>query len=319
MYNDITRDNKYINELKQFILENYNIKATSITKAKRGYYGETWKLESDQNTYFLKLDYLPRHQEIFKNSLAVIDYFTSCGVDFIGKVIKTCDHQLYSTFNNAILGVFSWIDGYNHETDETKASEYQLLCQIYPLSKAGFNIPTVQFSDNSAKKFYENWENLKLSSNNTANQKVLELLELNKDKLDYCASRLLKVANICAKDTSHFYITHGDAGGNYFIGNDKIYILDWDEVMYAPLERDAWVMCCRDWARDLFNDTLQKNHIDYALNYHRLAFYCYHMYFHYLNEFLADHQFFDMSKRIEQYFKDGWINERIEFANTIEL
>ena len=67
------------------------------------------------------------------------------------------------------------------------------------------------------------------------------------------------------QDSSHVYLTHGDAGGNFFVCGNRNYIFDWDEVMYAPLERDAWVMGCYDWARKLFNDTLRANGIPYQL------------------------------------------------------
>lgn len=108
-----------------------------------------------------------------------------------------------------------------------------------------------------------------------------------------------------------------DAGGNFFVGNGRNYILDWDEVMYAPLERDAWVMGCYDWARRLFNDTLQANGIDDRLCPERLAFYCYHMFFFYLGEFLQVHPMQDKRQRIRVYFEDGWILSRIRFADTI--
>lgn len=108
-----------------------------------------------------------------------------------------------------------------------------------------------------------------------------------------------------------------DAGGNFFVGNGQNYILDWDEVMYAPLERDAWVMGCYDWARRLFNDTLQANGIDDRLCPERLAFYCHHMFFFYLGEFLQVHPMQDKSQRIREYFEDGWILSRIRFADTI--
>lgn len=87
--------------------------------------------------------------------------------------------------------------------------------------------------------------------------------------------------------------------------------------MYAPLERDAWVMGCYDWARRLFNDTLQANGIDDRLCPERLAFYCYHMFFFYLGEFLQVHPMQDKSQRIREYFEDGWILSRIRFADTI--
>jgi hypothetical protein len=86
--------------------------------------------------------------------------------------------------------------------------------------------------------------------------------------------------------------------------------------MYAPLERDAWVMGCRDWARNLFNDILRQNNIQYELRPERLAFYCYHMFFLYLGEFFEDFIVHGQGKSLEEYF-DGYIMERIKYADTI--
>ena len=47
--------------------------SVEITPAKRGYYGETWKVKGNAGCYFLKMDYLSYHQKKFQNSLAVID------------------------------------------------------------------------------------------------------------------------------------------------------------------------------------------------------------------------------------------------------
>ena len=80
----------------------------------------------------------------------------------------------------------------------------------------------------------------------------------------------------------------------------------------------AWVMCCKDWARDLFNTTLKKHSIPYTLRPQRLAFYCYHMFFLYLGEFLEDYQAYDNSESIIEYLSGSWIDERTQFADSIE-
>jgi hypothetical protein len=317
MYNNIHRDSEYLNCLKDFIHKKYCINAIAIKPAKRGYYGETWQLETVNNLYFIKLDYFPRHQKLFQNSLSVVEYLCNNGIDFINKIVKTCNGELYSIFNSAVLGVFEWIDGENIETDNTKIPEYQMLCKIYPLTKQGLDIPNVEFSDDMAIRFYEKWEKLKDAPSNEANDAVHSIFEQHSEKLSHCALRLSHFASLSQKNKADFYITHGDAGGNFFVGNGRHYFVDWDEVMYATLERDAWVMCCRDWARKLFNNTLRENNIQYTLRPERLAFYCYHMFFHYLGEFLEDFTLHSKSKRIEDYFDDGWIEERIQFADKI--
>jgi Ser/Thr protein kinase RdoA (MazF antagonist) len=317
LYNTIPRDNVYIDRLKEFIQNEYLLEPLYITPAIRGYYGETWRLGTTDDSYFLKLDYFPRHKEKYKNSLPVVDYLCENGIDFISKVIKTAQGELCSTFDSAILAVFEWLDGENIETDDTKTPEYQMLNKIYPLTRQGFDIPAIAFSSDMADRFYEQWNALKAVPSSEANAAVLGLLEQHNEMLSRCVSRLSHFASQCKNDVSHFYITHGDAGGNFFVSNGRNYIVDWDEVMYAPPERDAWVMCCRDWARKLFNDTLEQNGIQYELRPERLGFYCYHMFFLYLGEFLEDFIIHGDRKGIDEYFA-GFIVERIRYADTIQ-
>ncbi|MCL2286431.1 MAG: aminoglycoside phosphotransferase family protein [Firmicutes bacterium] len=325
--NYIQRDSEYMNRLKDVICEQYHIDVIDITPAKRGYYGETWKLETPDNFYFAKLDYFKRHQKIFRNSLPVVDYLCENGIGFINNVIKTRDGKLNIFFDapestpvlssSAVLGVFEWIDGENIETDETKTPEYQMLCEIYKLTKSGFEIPVFEFSDKAAVDFYDKCKRLNAMPQSKPGNHVLSLFEQLKSELSHCSSRLAYLSSVCRRDKSHFYITHGDAGGNFIVGNGRNYIVDWDEVMYAPIERDAWVMCCHSWAVKLFNNTLKQAGIDCILRPERLAFYCYHMFFYYLCEFMNDFLSHGEGREIEGYLFQSWIWDRIKFADTI--
>ena len=317
MHNEIFRDTEYLHRLKNTICEQYGVEVAEIRPANRGYYGETWKVRGDSGCYFLKMDYLPFHQKKFQQSLSVIDYLCESGIDFVSKIIKTQENQLYCNFDTAVVGLFKWIEGKNVETDQTKKAEYQMLCKVYLLTKPGLEIPTASFSDDAATCFYQQWAMLKSAPKTVANRTVLDIFARFKDEIFYCASRLSHFAEICRKDERAFYLTHGDAGGNFFVANGQNYILDWDEAMYAPIERDAWMMGCYDWARALFNDTLKQHKIPYQLRPERLAFYCYHMYFFYLGEFLTVHPISDNSQKITDYLENGWIKSRIKFADTI--
>ena len=311
------RDDHYLCRLRAFFCDKYGVLASSISPAKRGYYGETWRLDSPDGRFFLKLDYSPFHQNKYRNSLEVVQYLCDSGIDFISKPIKTKTGELYSRFDSAILGVFAWIEGENIETDETKIPEYQMLGQIYPLTKPGFDIPSLAFSDDRAKTFFSKWERLKADPKNADDLAVLSLLERHRETLERYAVRLTHFSARCKEDIPLFYLTHGDAGGNLLYGNGKYSIVDWDEVMYAPLERDAWVMCCREWALKAFEEALKRNGIDYRLKPERLAFYCYHMYFLYLGEFLDDVTLYGKRQEIEGFF-DGWILDRMKYADSIQ-
>ena len=111
---------QYLADLTCHLEERYRIRPVSITPAKRGYYGETWKVQGEEGCYFVKLDFLPRHREIFRNSLSAVDYFCWRGIYFAGQVVKTVRGELSSEFRSAVMGVFRWVEGENLETDDTK-------------------------------------------------------------------------------------------------------------------------------------------------------------------------------------------------------
>lgn len=314
--NEHTLNIIYTKKLAEFVQQEYGLAADSILPAKRGYYGETWKMDAAGRRYFLKLDYSPQHQIRYRNSLEVVDYLCASGIDFVGTIVKTKAGGLYSEFGSAILAVFDWIDGENMETDETKILEYGMLCKVYAVSKPGFDIPRAVFSADMVAEFFSLWERLKTQAENEEGQKVCALLEQKGELLEHYAARLKLFAKRCEAEQSNFYFTHGDAGGNLLVGKQAYYIPDWDEVMYAPPERDAWVMCCRPWAVKLFHQTLRENKVDYELQQHRLAFYCYHMFFFYLVELLKGFTKEGLLQEMGSYL-DGWIVERMKYAETI--
>lgn len=119
-------------------------------------------------------------------------------------------------------------------------------------------------------------------------------------------------SEICRSDTSGFFITHGDAGGNFLVGESN-YIIDWDTAKLAPPERDAWFCVHRDWAMAGFRDALKLHGIDYELRNERFAYYCYWFFFYYLNAFL------DAGLEVEpiEEYINGWMADNVKWADGI--
>ncbi len=305
MQNNTMRDESYKKQLANFIFEKYGLTIKSITPTKRGFYGETWQLNTINQRYYAKLLYYKEYQDVYKSSFNVIEYLNNQGIDYIPTIIKTKDNTLYCEYDNAVLGIFNWIDGENIETDETKPFEYELLANIYTLPTNHLTIRKEDFSTKSATTFFEQWELSK-------DQAILDILNKYQDKLYYRAKRLEFFSNLCKQDMSNFYITHGDAGGNFYVSKDKNYLVDWDDVLLAPIERDAWVMGFCDWARDLFENILAKHNIHYTLKFERLAYYAYYMFFFWLTWLVKCAP----ASEIEDYFK-GYNTKRIEYADIL--
>ena len=304
MMNRTKQSKNYIASLSDFIFNEYNLSAISITPAKRGFFGETWQLDTSDCKYFLKLVYVAAHQSIYERSFAVIEHLCRHGIDFISKAIKTTDSRLFTRFDGAVLGMFEWIEGENRETNATKSYEYEMLAKVYTVPTYGVQISVEDFSGISADTFFEQWK----VTNDT---QVLSLLEKNRTKLEYRAERLKHFSDLCKNDTTNFFITHGDAGGNFIVSNGKHFIVDWDNSVLAPPERDAWEMGFQDWAQRLFQEKLRQNGINYNLRPERLAYYAYHVFFYCLTWFTRC----STAEEIEGFF-NAYGSERIEYADN---
>jgi len=306
MYSAIKREAAFIAQLRAFINENYPIQPTAITPAARGFYGETWRIDSPQGRFFAKLDSSP-HQPIYERSFPAIEHMCNHGIDFISKIVKTRDGKLCTHFEGGELGLFDWIPGENREDDSTKPHEYQMLARVYTVDPKGLDIAREDFSAQVADEFYPRQERAK-------DEKILALLESKQEEIGACAGWLRHFSQVCAGDDAGFVITHGDAGGNVLVSGEKYYIIDWDDPRLAPPERDAWFCMHRPRAMREFHSALRQNGIAYTLRPERLAYYCYYMYFFYLNEILDAH--FVLGNLLD-YLSDylnGWMNDNRAYA-----
>jgi len=313
------RDNQYIARLKDFIRDEYGFAANTITPAKRGWYGETWRLDSNGGSYFIKIVYPEIHKPCYERSLPVVEHMNRHGINSISKIIKTVNGSLFTHFDGATVGIFEWIDGENVQNERTKIHEYNILAKIYTVPTKGLEIPHETFGAESVALFHKQWDTLKSDPDN--HTVLLNLLETNKNKADKLQDRLMFFSEQCKGDLSHRYITHGDAGGNVIMNGDCFYIVDWDEPVIAPPERDAWFCLHWDWATKAFNDALRDNGIEYVLRPERLAYYCYNSYFWYLTKELDFYLEYgdtsgELTKIIANDLDNSWIYENIEYADA---
>jgi len=311
-YNSEIRSVKYINTLCDFINENYDMQITNIQPAKRGFYGETWKIISLNQSFFVKIDYSQSHQYIYAQSFHIIEYINNEGIDFISQIVKTKVGQLYTHFNQGILGVFQWIDGINLDKidDDIRFKEYKILTKIYKLKPGNISISVENFEGDSSDQFFKKWDNMdKIDL-------VSKHLGMYRPLLEHKAKRLSYFSQICKDDNSGFVITHGDSSRNIILGKEKHYIIDWDAPLFAPPERDAW-LCSSKWARDTFNSILKENDIDYELKTDRLSYYGCYSFFMYLTEFIDKYLYeLDFTNTINQIdnFINDWLTKEFQYA-----
>jgi hypothetical protein len=284
MFYKKTRDIQYLADLKFFLEDRYGFAIREIAEAKRGFYGETWKVITDSDRYFIKIIYDALQMARYACSFEIIDHMFHHGIDFISRIIKTKQGGFYCLFHGGALGVFAFVEGENTE-------EYELsrlirhLAVIYRLQTGNLSVPTETFDTSCIDRLFQHIQVLKSSRSQLAAE-IAGVLEDNLGKLHHHAAQLPYLAGLCAKDNHGYHITSGDAGGNVILDGDQFTIIDWDDIVLAPIERDLWFyMQDEGWMEEI-HETLAASGIAYRLQQDRLAFYCIRGFFHYLCEYL---------------------------------
>ena len=319
MYGGVVRSPGYQSDLCAFIHSAYGLEARTLTPAQRGYFGETWRLDAREGRYFLKLVYAEAHKARYARSFPVMAHMRRHGVTAISRALPTCAGELCAAYDTAVLGVFDWIDGENLQNQRTKRAEYRILGQVYAVPVADVPIARDTLGTQSADTFYTQWDQLAGGAPGEAARAVLAVLTAHRARLAHRAQRLALFARRCADDTAPACITHGDAGGNIIEQGDAHYLVDWDDPLLAPPERDAWFCLHWDWALAAFHSALRENGIAYTLRTERLAYYCYHSFFTYLTEYMQtflERERADMAQALTDYFA-CWIEEEIAYADKL--
>jgi hypothetical protein len=329
MYGNIRRYAAYLERLAQFLRQTYGLAPVALAPARRGFYGETWRLTAEAasspggdgggggGVYFLKLDYSAWHQGQYEASFPLLDYLRGQGVACVSQVVKTVTGQLSARFEGAVAGLFVWIEGENIEDEVSKHAEYKILAGIYALPPPP--LPRAALTPHRADFFYDQWARLAAQPESAA---LCALLESRRAVLAHRAGRLAWFAKQTRGDAAGFVTTHGDAGGNMLAEGDTFVLVDWDSPLLAPPERDAWFCLHLPWAMEAFQEALDAQGVPYRLRQERLGFYCYHSFFQYLTEYLETyfeigHRGGDMAAALEDYF-GCWIEEELAYADRLE-
>lgn len=309
------KEQNFTDEITDFILTKYGLIVQSVSPANRGFYGETWKIQTNNADYFVKIDYWTYHMVSYQNSLAITQFMTENGISFIPKVIKTKNGELYSNFKQGIVAVFEYVQGELYENFSV-GQLYSKLAQIYHLEPYGIDIETETFGTEAAESF------LQLQNEQELANKAVNIFHKKQTVISRYIERLKLFSARCKGDMNHFYITHGDAGGNCILKDNQLFIVDWDSVKFAPIERDAWIFIDDKQHLEEINTTLRKNNINYTLRQERLGYYCYYFFFYYLDEYLqsiegaaGEKQKQAIVENFIEYLTNSWIYKRLNIAD----
>ncbi|HAU2080101.1 TPA: phosphotransferase, partial [Legionella pneumophila] len=203
-----------------------------------------YKADSESNSYFVKLKY-GHHDEI---NLSIIRLLHDSGIKEIIFPIYTRDAKLFQQIDHFKIIVYPFIDAPNGFTQNLTEKQWQqlgkVLRQIHETS-----VPAAIQQRLRKETYSPKWREIvrsfysKIGFDDSDDQITADFKSFFNQNID-SIHRLVDSSEELYKkiqpDLDKYVLCHSDvhAGNVLVVNEESIYIIDWDEPMFAPKERD---------------------------------------------------------------------------------
>ncbi|HAT8218313.1 TPA: aminoglycoside O-phosphotransferase APH(9)-Ia [Legionella pneumophila] len=203
-----------------------------------------YKADSESNSYFVKLKY-GHHDEI---NLSIIRLLYDSGIKEIIFPIYTRDTKLFQQIDHFKIIVYPFIDAPNGFTQNLTEKQWQqlgkVLRQIHETS-----VPTAIQQRLRRETYSPKWREMvrsfynKIGFDDSDDQITADFKSFFNQKIDSIHRLVDSSEELSQKiqpDLDKYVLCHSDvhAGNVLVVNEESIYIIDWDEPMLAPKERD---------------------------------------------------------------------------------
>lgn len=235
----------HMNKTVQLAIEkHYDINIKGCTAAPRGFVATTYFLE-DQNgkRYFCKVIDKPDFIPGIVDSLPIVEEMHNNGIDRICYPIRGID-GLYHFVDDTLIVLYNHIPA-SQSFDYDLNTFGKLIAEIHSVTIKDTSVASKERLDSPLPKlFSERIENI--LSSQSADAVILEfkkLLMTHEEELRQNLAEYIRLKKLCPQKDLSLVITHGDVPTNILVKSPTdIYIIDWDELLLAPAERDLWMM-----------------------------------------------------------------------------
>jgi thiamine kinase-like enzyme len=301
-------------DLKKIIETNYKLNVKSIEDAPRQFVAQTFIIRAETRNLFCKVVDKKLFIPSLIASLSALDNMYQLGFNKINYPIPTSSQEFYVMYDGVLIVLFNYIDAPQNYTYDNFVFG-KTMAEIHNLTEkltASLLKETFQFKHQKTfKKQMMNIISLKAKDDVVSSLKTL--LSKNQNEMLKFFNNFLEIAKNCQGQEWQMVITHGDAPGNILVKSPKdFYIVDWDDMLLAPAERDLWFLV----NKKEFMDGYKAIFPQFSINREAVKYYVYSRYFNDLveywaeiiGEFSLDHKrknFLQMEK--ELFEKSGWL------------
>lgn len=202
-----------------------------------------YKAIAHDKSYFVKIKWERNHN----NSLEIVELLYKAGIQVI-PAVKTIDGKLTQHIENFTLIVYPFVEGQDgisrHLTDDQWHKLGQSLRQLHEI-----DVPSVIRNQIRHETYSSKWREIvrslliQIEKVKIQDEIALKLSNFIKERISII-SRLVNRAEALSQkvreQSPELVLCHSDIhGGNVLIDeNNSIYIVDWDDPIMAPKERD---------------------------------------------------------------------------------
>ncbi len=307
-------------EIRAKIEKEHGLSFVSIEPAPRSFVAQTWFASTKENKYFIKIVDKPLFIPEIIKSLPVVDAMHKAGITSINWPIQTISEELYTWQGNSLIVIFNYIDAVQ-SYDYSDIVLGELLANIHKITpQVKVAIPEDNYEYEYKERFESQYHGI-ITGELATEQLLVELqkiLQIHQGRIDMQYQRLSELAQEMTKLNLGKVITHGDAGGNTLVKNpETLFLIDWDQILLSPPERDMWVPSHKFFAG------YRKIIPDFSPNHTSLAFYTLMYYFRSIAHIFAEvistkpeeHRIKNLQK-MEDYLGNGWITPHLKKAKA---
>jgi len=296
-----------MNEIKAVLKRYYNISADNITPAVGGWSAAAYKIETGQESFFLK-----EYDKKRCNTTAQLEKLNLCmdiaswlenNTGLNGRInapLLTAQGSVRAETQSHVYLLFSYIDGVTPQGEPLTLKQQEELADIVgELHCVGADVP---FDVSSLKETYEIpcTELLKMprSSDDTF------CLNKHYDVIMQSIEQAHKMAKHVKSLDLPLIICHTDIHGWNLMQSDRLILIDWESLKYTPVEADLytfwgdWYWGDSKWGSywDSFLPVYSKLNPGYIVREEVLKFYQLRRHIEDIEEFYKEYTYDDITK-----------------------
>jgi|GEM_PF-999764 hypothetical protein len=272
--------------IRKLIEEQYGLAIESLVEAPRQFVAETFILNCSDIRYFCKIVDKPLFIPPIIESLPVINELYKKGLERLNYPIPTRKGELYLQKDGSLIVLFNYIDAEQSE-DYDFYSFGRLISTLHSAtSKIDVTTAKEDFDYRYAESFEKQLNNIVESdSADRITQSLRTLLIKYLDEVRHDYANFLDLSQQLKAGEHKMVITHGDPGGNTLVKSPTdLYLIDWDNILLAPPERDTWFF----QHESEFIRGYQSINSNYQIDHRLSHFFTYNRYFEDLVEYFAE-------------------------------